>query len=106
MQRASWGLFRDRRPELYYPITSLDGTRSSAAVMGRACNPHNDLVPVAVGESRKVKVAATQMSISWDLEENMRKAEALVRKAAAQGAQIILLQVYNTILWARDSRLP
>ncbi len=25
--RASWGLFRDRRPELYGPIASLDGTR-------------------------------------------------------------------------------
>jgi N-carbamoylputrescine amidase len=24
-QRASWGLFRDRRPELYGPITTLDG---------------------------------------------------------------------------------
>jgi N-carbamoylputrescine amidase len=24
--RASWGLFRDRRPELYGPIASLDGT--------------------------------------------------------------------------------
>jgi N-carbamoylputrescine amidase len=41
---------------------------------------------------RKVKVAATQMSCSNDIEENIRKADALVRKAAAQGAQIILLQ--------------
>jgi N-carbamoylputrescine amidase len=24
-QRASWGLFRDRRPELYGPIVTLDG---------------------------------------------------------------------------------
>jgi N-carbamoylputrescine amidase len=24
-QRAAWGLFRDRRPELYTPITTLDG---------------------------------------------------------------------------------
>lgn len=24
-QRASWGLFRDRRPELYHPLMSLDG---------------------------------------------------------------------------------
>jgi len=23
--RAAWGLFRDRRPELYYPLTTLDG---------------------------------------------------------------------------------
>src|SRR3954454_2760706 len=27
--RASWGLFRDRRPELYRPILTLDGSRSS-----------------------------------------------------------------------------
>ncbi len=30
-QRASWGLFRDRRPELYGPITTLDG-RSTGEV--------------------------------------------------------------------------
>lgn len=41
---------------------------------------------------RQVKVAATQMSCSGDIDENIRKAEALVREAAAQGAQIILLQ--------------
>ena len=27
-QRAEWGLFRDRRPELYAPILSLDGSHS------------------------------------------------------------------------------
>lgn len=41
---------------------------------------------------RNVKVAATQMSCSGDIDENIRKAETLVREAAAQGAQIILLQ--------------
>ncbi len=41
---------------------------------------------------RKVKVAATQMSCTWDIDDNIRKAEALVRKAAAEGAQVILLQ--------------
>ncbi|WP_042200372.1 N-carbamoylputrescine amidase [Paenibacillus camerounensis] len=41
---------------------------------------------------RKVKVAATQMSCSGDIDENIRNAEVLVREAAAQGAQIILLQ--------------
>ena len=25
-QRAAWGLFRDRRPDLYGPLRSLDGT--------------------------------------------------------------------------------
>lgn len=41
---------------------------------------------------RKITVAATQMSCSADREENIRKAETLVREAAGQGAQIILLQ--------------
>ena len=41
---------------------------------------------------RKVKVAATQMSCSNNIDENISKAENLVREAAKQGAQIILLQ--------------
>lgn len=41
---------------------------------------------------RKVKLAATQMSCSWDLKNNLDKAEFLVREAAGKGANIILLQ--------------
>lgn len=41
---------------------------------------------------RQVTVAATQMSCSWDIPNNYEKAERLVREAAAQGAQIILIQ--------------
>ena len=41
---------------------------------------------------RMVKVAATQMSCSSNKEENIAKADRLVREAARQGAQIILLQ--------------
>lgn len=41
---------------------------------------------------RKIVVAATQMSCSWDKEATLSKAENLVRKAAEQGANIILLQ--------------
>ncbi|MDF2721654.1 MAG: aguB [Paenibacillus sp.] len=41
---------------------------------------------------RKVKVAATQMSCTSDIEANIARADQLVREAAAQGAQIILLQ--------------
>ncbi len=41
---------------------------------------------------RKIKIAATQMSCSAIKEENIAKAEGLVRQAASQGAQIILLQ--------------
>ena len=40
---------------------------------------------------RKVTVAATQMSCGWDAAANIAKAEALVRQAAARGAQVILL---------------
>ena len=40
----------------------------------------------------KVTVAATQMACSWDIEANINNAEKLVRQAAAQGAQIILIQ--------------
>lgn len=41
---------------------------------------------------RNVTLAATQMSCSWDIDQNITKAETLVRSAAAQGAQVILLQ--------------
>ena len=40
---------------------------------------------------KKVKVAAVQMSLGWDVDDNIRKAEKQVRAAAAEGAQIILL---------------
>ncbi|OZG74430.1 N-carbamoylputrescine amidase [Hahella sp. CCB-MM4] len=41
---------------------------------------------------RNVTVAATQMSCGWDVDTNIANGEKLVREAAAQGAQIILLQ--------------
>ena len=40
---------------------------------------------------RNVTVGAVQMSCSWDVQENIEKADALVRKAAGEGAQVILL---------------
>ncbi|MFT5483217.1 MAG: N-carbamoylputrescine amidase [Halieaceae bacterium] len=40
----------------------------------------------------KVTVAATQMSCTWDIADNIARASALVREAAQQGAQIIQLQ--------------
>ena len=40
----------------------------------------------------KVTVAATQMACSWDVPGNVDRAEQLVREAAGQGAQLILLQ--------------
>lgn len=40
----------------------------------------------------KVTVAATQMACSWDTEANLARAEELVREAAGQGANVVLLQ--------------
>ncbi|PSU84445.1 N-carbamoylputrescine amidase, partial [Photobacterium kishitanii] len=40
---------------------------------------------------RNVTVAATQMHCTWELQENVARAEKLVRDAASKGAQIILI---------------
>ncbi len=40
----------------------------------------------------KLTLAATQFACSWDLSANADRAEALVRRAAGQGARVILLQ--------------
>jgi N-carbamoylputrescine amidase len=39
-----------------------------------------------------LRVAATQMACSWDLPANLERAESLIRKAAGDGAQVILIQ--------------
>ena len=39
----------------------------------------------------KVKVALVQMSMSWNIEDNLKKADDLVSLAASKGANIILL---------------
>ena len=44
-----------------------------------------------MSRKRNVTVAAVQMKCSTDVEENIAKADALVREAAEKGAQIILL---------------
>ena len=41
---------------------------------------------------RPVTVAATQFACSWDLPANADRAEALIRQAAGQGAQAVLIQ--------------
>lgn len=41
---------------------------------------------------RMLTVAATQMSCTWNPVETLNKAEGLVRQAANQGAQVVLLQ--------------
>jgi len=52
---------------------------------------------------RHVTVAATQMACGPDPAENIARAEALVRDAAAQGAQVILLQeLFETRYFCQD----
>ncbi len=41
---------------------------------------------------RQITLAAPQFACDWDLPANADKAEAMVREAAAQGAQVILIQ--------------
>lgn len=54
---------------------------------------------------RKVKVAATQMSCSDQIDGNITKADKMVRQAAAQGAQIILLQeLFETPYFCQKER--
>ena len=53
----------------------------------------------------QVTVAATQMACTWDREANIGNAEALVREAAAAGAQIILLQeLFETPYFCKDQK--
>ena len=40
----------------------------------------------------EVTLAATQMACSWDRDANVANAEAMIREAAAKGAQIVLIQ--------------
>jgi N-carbamoylputrescine amidase len=41
---------------------------------------------------RTVTVAATQFACTWDLPANADRAEAMIRQAAAQGAEVVLIQ--------------
>lgn len=52
-----------------------------------------------------VTVAATQMACTWDRDANMRKAEDLVRRAAGEGAQIVLIQeLFETPYFCKDQK--
>jgi len=54
---------------------------------------------------REITVAATQMACSWDREANIAGAEALVREAAGQGAQVILIQeLFETPYFCCDQK--
>jgi N-carbamoylputrescine amidase len=52
---------------------------------------------------RNVTFAATQFACSWDAPANIAKAKELVRKAAGQGANVILLQeLFETPYFCQD----
>ena len=54
----------------------------------------------------EIVVAATQMSCSPDREKNVSKAEALIREAAAKGAQVILLQeLFETPYFCQNQKV-
>ncbi|MGB8450749.1 MAG: N-carbamoylputrescine amidase [Anaerocolumna sp.] len=54
---------------------------------------------------RKVKVAVTQMSCTDNIDDNILKAEGLVRKAAQEGAQIILIQeLFETLYFCQKEK--
>ena len=50
-------------------------------------------------------VAVTQMPCDWDVDGNVQRAETLVRRAAAQGAQVVLLQeLFETPYFCPDQK--
>ena len=52
-----------------------------------------------------VTVAAIQISCSWDTAANIKKADLLVRQAAQQGAQIVLLpELFETPYFCKDQK--
>lgn len=52
---------------------------------------------------RTVTVAATQMTCTWDTQANIERAEGLVRRAASQGANVVLVQeLFETPYFCQD----
>ena len=53
----------------------------------------------------KIIVAATQMTCSKNMSENIDKADSLIRNAASKGAQIILIQeLFETQYFCMDQK--
>jgi N-carbamoylputrescine amidase len=52
---------------------------------------------------RNITVAATQFACSWDVPKNIARAKGLVRAAAGQGANVVLLQeLFETPYFCQD----
>ena len=85
-------------------MTDTKSSSSAATVTGAAAAP-SAAAPAAESKraARTVVGAATQMACTRDREANMKRAESLVRKAAAQGAQIILIQeLFENVYFCQD----
>ncbi|MBX6321074.1 MAG: N-carbamoylputrescine amidase [Rhodospirillaceae bacterium] len=53
----------------------------------------------------RVTVAVAQFACGWDIDANLAKAEAMVRRAAGQGAHIVLLQeLFETPYFCKDQK--
>jgi N-carbamoylputrescine amidase len=54
---------------------------------------------------RSVRFAVTQFACSWDRRANVEKAKTMVRAAAAQGANVVLLQeLFETLYFCQDQK--
>jgi N-carbamoylputrescine amidase len=54
---------------------------------------------------RNITLAATQTTCGWDRDANVSTAERLVRHAASEGAQIVLLQeLFETLYFCQDQK--
>ena len=54
---------------------------------------------------RQITIAVTQMACGWDRAENLAQAEALIRRAAAEGANVVLLQeLFETPYFCPDMK--
>jgi len=52
---------------------------------------------------KEVTVAATQMACDWEIDNNIARAEKLIRQAAKKGAQIVLIQeLFSTPYFCKD----
>ncbi len=54
---------------------------------------------------RQITIAVTQMACGWDRAENLEQAEALVRRAASEGANVVVLQeLFETPYFCPDMK--
>ena len=97
---AEHGIGLEKRA--YLPLSRTPAEISTMRLLKQALDPKGILNPgqgIRMRQpahldraEREVTVAAMQFACGWDVERNIATAERLVRQAAKQGAQIILIQ--------------